>query len=209
LTGSITFRQDGLFREERRAMPGKYRQQRSIRTREDLLDVVAEEFLRLGYSGANLQRVVERLNLTKGALYGHFTSKSEVAATLLRQFWAELDDLLGQGSGEGGAQERITRLFDWTEDSVRAAAALRLLVEQSETRAASLPELGAVRCRVAEQVASAQEAGHLGRQLSAGETADLVMAVLVGSRQAQVVFGSDDAPAQIRRLWSLMPPERG
>jgi len=195
-------------------MPGKYKQQRSIRTREDLLDVVADEIVRLGYAGTNLQRVVERLNLTKGALYGHFSSKAEAAAALLREFWAEFAEIFGDGrdaAGSGAAvgQARITLLFDRAAESVRTAAALRMLTEEAQAKSATLPELSAIRATVRAHVQYAQNTGELGSQISADEVVDLVLAVLAGSRPAEVTFGSDDPSAQIRRLWSLLPPEPG
>ncbi|MFM9368791.1 TetR family transcriptional regulator [Streptomyces sp. Da 82-17] len=54
-------------------------QERSARTRRLLLHAAAEEFAARGYSGARLQTVVDRIGMTKGALYGHFASKAELA----------------------------------------------------------------------------------------------------------------------------------
>ncbi|MFC7309321.1 TetR family transcriptional regulator [Streptomyces monticola] len=57
-------------------------QERSVRTRRLLLHAAAEEFAARGYSGARLKTVVDRIGMTKGALYGHFASKEDLAEAL-------------------------------------------------------------------------------------------------------------------------------
>ncbi|MFK0160483.1 TetR family transcriptional regulator [Streptomyces sp. NPDC090499] len=57
-------------------------QDRAQRTRERILDAAAEEFAVHGPDGATLQAVADRVGMTKGAVYGHFTSKQAVAAAL-------------------------------------------------------------------------------------------------------------------------------
>ncbi|MEV8037696.1 helix-turn-helix domain-containing protein [Streptomyces sp. NPDC086182] len=57
-------------------------QDRAQRTRERILDAAAEEFATHGHEGTTLQAVADRVGMTKGAVYGHFTSKQAVAAAL-------------------------------------------------------------------------------------------------------------------------------
>ncbi|NBE54038.1 TetR/AcrR family transcriptional regulator [Streptomyces boluensis] len=68
-------------------------QERSVRTRRLLLHAAAEEFAARGYSGARLKTVVDRIGMTKGALYGHFASKEDLAEAVADEAascWADL-----------------------------------------------------------------------------------------------------------------------
>lgn len=65
-------------------------QERAVQTRALVLAAAAEEFAANGYDGTKLLNVVERTSMTKGALYGHFSSKEELAATLIEEAGNEL-----------------------------------------------------------------------------------------------------------------------
>ncbi|MCE9598848.1 MAG: TetR/AcrR family transcriptional regulator [Spirochaetia bacterium] len=54
------------------------------KTRAAIIEQVAEVFNRKGYSGASLQDLTEATQLTKGAIYGNFADKQEVAAEALK-----------------------------------------------------------------------------------------------------------------------------
>jgi TetR/AcrR family transcriptional regulator, transcriptional repressor for nem operon len=54
------------------------------RTREFIIETTAPLFNRKGYEGTSLQDILEATNLTKGALYGNFDSKEEIAAAAFR-----------------------------------------------------------------------------------------------------------------------------
>ncbi|MDI3390701.1 TetR/AcrR family transcriptional regulator [Streptomyces sp. B-S-A8] len=71
-------------------------QQRSVRTRRLLLLAAAEEFAARGYSGARLKTVVDRIGMTKGALYGHFASKAELARAVADEAASHWDALSAQ-----------------------------------------------------------------------------------------------------------------
>ncbi|MFC5154754.1 ScbR family autoregulator-binding transcription factor [Streptomyces amakusaensis] len=59
------------------------KQERSIRTRRKILEAAASVFEEHGYGAAKLSAVLERAEVTKGALYFHFTSKEELAYAVL------------------------------------------------------------------------------------------------------------------------------
>ena len=58
-------------------------QERARRTRERVLTAAAEVFASQGYSRATLSSVADRIGMTKGALYGHFSSKRSLAGALI------------------------------------------------------------------------------------------------------------------------------
>ncbi|MFH9671760.1 TetR family transcriptional regulator [Streptomyces sp. NPDC017405] len=72
------------------------KQDRARRTHELLLDSAAAEFVRHGYAGANLHRVAQEVQMTKGALYAHFASKRLLAEALTGPFEHTWRDVLRQ-----------------------------------------------------------------------------------------------------------------
>jgi AcrR family transcriptional regulator len=69
------------------------RKKQPEKTRRALLAAAGAEFARHGYAGSGLGAIVERAELTKGALFHHFTDKRAMAV-------AWIDDLLGAEIGE-------------------------------------------------------------------------------------------------------------
>ncbi|MEU9701236.1 ScbR family autoregulator-binding transcription factor [Streptomyces sp. NPDC047981] len=61
------------------------KQERAIRTRRIFLEAAASVFNEQGYDAASIAAIVERANLTRGALYFHFTSKEELARGVLAE----------------------------------------------------------------------------------------------------------------------------
>ncbi|MFJ8827524.1 ScbR family autoregulator-binding transcription factor [Streptomyces sp. NPDC102467] len=60
-------------------------QQRAMQTRRDLLVAAAEVFCEKGYEAASTVEIFQRAGVTKGALYFHFKSKSDLALGVLEE----------------------------------------------------------------------------------------------------------------------------
>lgn len=58
-------------------------QERAIRTRRAILVAAAAVFADVGYEAATISEILQRANVTKGALYFHFPSKDELAQAVL------------------------------------------------------------------------------------------------------------------------------
>ncbi|WP_250402132.1 ScbR family autoregulator-binding transcription factor [Streptomyces cellostaticus] len=58
-------------------------QERAIRTRRNILVAAAEVFADVGYEAATISEILQRANVTKGALYFHFASKEQLAQAVL------------------------------------------------------------------------------------------------------------------------------
>ncbi|HEY2206358.1 MAG TPA: TetR/AcrR family transcriptional regulator [Pseudonocardia sp.] len=58
---------------------------RAEATREALLRAAGQQFAAEGYHGASLTKILERVGVTKGALYFHFPSKKALAEALLAE----------------------------------------------------------------------------------------------------------------------------
>lgn len=59
------------------------RTQLAIQTRERIIDVAMEMMAERGYSGTRLNDVAKAMNLTRGAIYGHFPSKAALYREIL------------------------------------------------------------------------------------------------------------------------------
>ena len=55
-------------------------------TRERILDAAQAVILDRGYSGMSIDRVIEKLDVTKGSFFHHFKSKKELAHELIRRY---------------------------------------------------------------------------------------------------------------------------
>lgn len=87
---------------------------KSARTREHILDRTAELFNRKGYSGTSLADLTAATGLTKGALYGNFRNKEEIAEKAFA-YAVELvrDRARKQLSGKGTCRERLLGLLEF------------------------------------------------------------------------------------------------
>ena len=185
------------------------KQERSRRTYELVLDAAAAEFVRFGYSHASLTQVVERTGLTKGALYGHFSSKQELAMALGRHLEAVVEELLGevsrrQGRGFAELGEFICSVAERITADVRLQAALRLADE--EFRAGGKPSvlLERVQETSRELLREAQGAGRLDGALYLESFADLAVALLFGAYHTSGELGGEELLQRVRNMWGVL-----
>jgi len=66
----------------------KQRKKQPERTRRTILEATGAEFSRHGYSGSGLGAIVTRSELTKGALFHHFTDKRALALGWIEELLA-------------------------------------------------------------------------------------------------------------------------
>ena len=109
-------------------------QERAVRTRAQVLAAAAEEFAAHGYTATTLLGVVQRTGMTKGALYGHFASKEDLATAVLGAAGDELVERAAGYSGHGAAalhalRDNVLDLARHHRDDASARSALRLAVE--------------------------------------------------------------------------------
>ncbi|MFJ9566411.1 ScbR family autoregulator-binding transcription factor [Streptomyces fuscichromogenes] len=66
------------------------KQERASRTRRQLLDAAASAFAEKGFPAVTLQDIADRAEVTKGAVYFHFTNKEAVAVAVTEEFYRQL-----------------------------------------------------------------------------------------------------------------------
>jgi AcrR family transcriptional regulator len=66
-------------------------------TRARIQQVAVELFTEHGYEGTSLREIAERLDVTKAALYYHFKSKEDIVASIVEDYYGQIDDLIAWG----------------------------------------------------------------------------------------------------------------
>ncbi|HWM37112.1 MAG TPA: ScbR family autoregulator-binding transcription factor [Streptomyces sp.] len=106
-------------------------QQRAVETRQLILEAAAEVFDEMGYRAARIAQIMQRAGITQGALYFHFSSKLDLARTVML---AQRDAVVLPPGPDG-----LQRLIDTTlllarelQTNKLLRAGVRLAVEQEE-----------------------------------------------------------------------------
>lgn len=111
-------------------------QERARRTRRSILEIAAEEFAVHGFRETSLQVIARRAQVTKGAIYHHFGSKENLAASVVEEHYARWPRLVKEVKDQGLSplatlDELLTRVAQafYEEPVVRASS--RLQIERS------------------------------------------------------------------------------
>lgn len=108
------------------------RQARSEATRQKIIDSAVDLINEIGYPAAGLADIIERAELTKGALYYHFDSKEALASAIIEAGGGKvIDAFVAAGRLGSPAMENLIHgvfmVVDTIGNDVIAAAASRLL----------------------------------------------------------------------------------
>lgn len=102
------------------------RQQRSIRTRDDIVAVAARVFDVRGYAAATMGAIISESYLTKGALYFHFPSKASIARYLVAGWIRAVEESIDAAAGtEDSAIGQLRRVCGNLTGHIRGDVALR------------------------------------------------------------------------------------
>ncbi len=83
---------------------------RSARTRAALLEAARQLFAERGFAATGREEIAERAGVTRGALYHHFASKTEVAAAVVEELEAELVERVVAAARKGaGVRDQLRR----------------------------------------------------------------------------------------------------
>jgi len=88
----------------------------AVRTRERVLEATRQLFLERGYAGTSIRDIAEHLEMTKAALYYHFTAKEDLLRAVVAPVAEELNACVQ--SAESGTEprrdllRRVVNLFD-------------------------------------------------------------------------------------------------
>ena len=122
---------------------------RSARTRRALLDAARALFAEKGFAATGRDEIAERAGVTRGALYHHFASKTEVAAAVVAELEGELVDLVVTAARQGtGVRDQLHRGCRAYMDACADPTMARILADAPAV-------LGIEACRALDAVACA------------------------------------------------------
>ncbi|MEV4427576.1 ScbR family autoregulator-binding transcription factor [Streptomyces sp. R-07] len=105
---------------------GEPKQERARRTKVHILQSAAELFAERGYATVTLQDVAERAEMTKGAVYFHYTNKEALAVAVVQEHYARWPGIL---QGAEGTHEEPFDTLTAVLDAVTAAFARDIVVQ--------------------------------------------------------------------------------
>ena len=83
-------------------------------TRARIQQIAVELFTEHGYEGTSLREIAEHLGVTKAALYYHFKSKEDIILSLVEDYQAQMDALIGwakEHPGNAGTRSEILNRY--------------------------------------------------------------------------------------------------
>lgn len=84
-----------------------------ILTRASIIEKASAIFNTKGYAGTSIQDIMDETGLKKGGIYGHFTSKEELAAEAFRYSYQKLKEAYVHAlSGAGGPDGKLFAFLD-------------------------------------------------------------------------------------------------
>ncbi|WP_031227286.1 ScbR family autoregulator-binding transcription factor [Streptomyces roseochromogenus] len=182
------------------------KQDRAIRTRRTIVEAAAVVFQEQGYEAATILEILNRAQVTKGALYFHFGSKEELAQAVL----AEQEGRVEIPARACKLQEMVDlsalHAYRLQTDPL-ARAAVRLAMDQ---RAHGLDRSGSFRQWVdaLDDVLSAAETqGELLPHVRIKEVCELIVGAFAGVQaMSQVLTGYEDVTQRVAQLHRYLLP---
>ncbi|MBT2207464.1 MULTISPECIES: ScbR family autoregulator-binding transcription factor [Actinomadura] len=182
-------------------------QQRAIRTRQVILSAAAKVFEERGYTAARLGEIIERANVTKGAVYFHFQSKAELALAVMDEQRRFVPPSAPRPSPLQDTIDLTHRVARDLQENVVLRAAVRLVIEQGSF---TMPNPSAYLMWVRSLrglLDAARENGDLRPEVDLDDVADLVVGALTGIQlMDQVLTGRSLFTLKITNLWRYLLP---
>jgi len=101
-------------------------------TKKSIIDVARQFFSEYSYLGVSMSDIAKKLNITKAALYYHFTGKAEIYGKVLDDVFNDLSLSITQASNEATIDKKLHKLiknyldFGFEEKNLIKALMLKL-----------------------------------------------------------------------------------
>jgi TetR/AcrR family acrAB operon transcriptional repressor len=83
------------------------KKEKALVTRQTILDAAEEVFFETGFSGATLEKIAHRSQVTRGAIYWHFANKTEVLEAVIDRAGSFYEEALGKITREASSLEEF------------------------------------------------------------------------------------------------------
>jgi AcrR family transcriptional regulator len=188
------------------------RQARSEATRQKIIDSAVDLINERGYPAAGLADIIERADMTKGALYYHFESKEALASAIMDDGGITVLKAF-QSAGRSGspAMENIIHGVFVVTDTIRkdtlAQAASRLMRTFGGFNDAARGAYGAFLEEVTERVTIAVSEGDVRRDVEPDAIGRAIFGAMLGTELLSDALASGaDMGKQIVATWRVLLP---
>ena len=188
------------------------RQARSEATRRKIIDSAVDLINEIGYPAAGLGDIIERAELTKGALYYHFDSKEALATAIIEEGSETiLNAFRAAGRTSSPAMENILHgsfvVTDVLASDRVARAGTRLLRTFGGFNPAAKRTVEILVNELVERIKTATAEGDLRPTLDAETAGASVLAGMLGSELlSSTLAEGTDLRARFARTWELLLP---
>jgi AcrR family transcriptional regulator len=182
------------------------KQDRAVRTRQVLLRAAAEEFDEKGYGAALVTSILERAQLTAGAMYFHFKGKEALAVAVMNQ----QQQLVKPREHSRGLQRLVDITLVWAYQlpiDPLLRAGVRLAVEQGSFGMRDATTFLNWQAAMQECLNEAAEDQELMPGADPKSIAEFIVGACTGTQlYAQLVNGRTDLMERTVRMWELLLP---
>ena len=188
------------------------RQARSEATRRRIITSAVELFNEIGYPAAGLGDIIERAEMTKGALYYHFDSKESLATAIIEEGSAHLVEAFRSipASSAPALEGIIHGVFvvaDLLSTDQIARSATQLLRAFGEFNDAAARTYGGWVAEMTERTRQAIDEGDLRGDLDPQAVGETIVGSMLGAELlANATSAGADTMSRITRTWKVLLP---
>ena len=188
------------------------RQARSEATRRKIITSAVDLFNEIGYPATGLGDIIERAEMTKGALYYHFDSKEALATAIIKEGDARLAEAFRSITASSApALECIIHgvfvVADLMSTDGIARSATQLLRALGEFNAVAAHTYSGWTSEMTERVRQAIDEGDLRGDLDARAVGETIVGVMLGAELlANATTAGADVLQRVARTWRVLLP---
>jgi AcrR family transcriptional regulator len=188
------------------------RQARSEATRRKIIDAAVDLFDEKGYQATGLGDIIDRLAVTKGALYYHFDSKESLATAIIEESGATLlEAFRGIGDSSAPALENVIHgvfvVVDLTAKDKLVRTGTRLHRGFVEFNDAAARNYTAFLTAMIARVKQANAEGDLAAGLDPVAVSETIVSSVVGAGVlTSAARGDTELVALVARVWEVLLP---
>ncbi|MGV0741838.1 TetR family transcriptional regulator [Mycolicibacterium sp. XJ870] len=186
------------------------RQARSAVTRRKIITAAVDLFSEVGYPATGLGDIIDRAEMTKGALYYHFDSKQSIAEAIIDETGASLLATFRTitESASPALENLIHGLFvvsDFTHADKVAEIGMQLLRTFTGINDVAGNVYRSWQDELTEQVGQAAAEGDLREDVDVKSAAEVILGSMLGA-EALSRAGGTDLRQLLARMWELLLP---
>jgi AcrR family transcriptional regulator len=188
------------------------RQARSEATRRKIITSAVELFNEIGYPAAGLGDIIERAEMTKGALYYHFDSKESLATAIIEEGSAHLVEAFRKITASSapaleGIIHGVFVVADLLSTDQIARSGTQLLRAFGEFNDAAARTYGGWVAEMTERTRQAIDEGDLRGDLDPQAVGETIVGSMLGAELlANATSAGADTLQRVTRTWKVLLP---